>query len=212
MSRKNGGDGARARLDLAGARFGMLLVESIGTRSKAGLIRWVCVCDCGSRVETQSGNLRTGHTTSCGCKSRRHQPGSSHHPLINTWISMMARCRNPKCKAYPNYGGRGITVCSDWESFERFIADMGERPPGTSLDRIDNDRGYELGNVRWATAKEQRRNQRNVKFEAHEPEQIRWLCREGYTRREIADFFGVRKKVIAEITTNKSWRLIEKLA
>ena len=87
--------------------------------------------------------------------------GMHKHPLFKTWISMRARCYKKWCTSYPNYGGRGITVCERWRnSFPNFLADMGERPPGHSIDRIDNDGNYEPSNCRWATPKQQTNNQR----------------------------------------------------
>jgi len=84
------------------------------------------------------------------------------HSLYNTWANMIQRCTNPNRKEYKNYGGRGITVCERWRSsFKDFASDVGDRPFGLSLDRIDNDKGYEPGNTRWATQKEQIQNSRN---------------------------------------------------
>lgn len=82
----------------------------------------------------------------------------------NVWSSMLARCRNPNCPAFPNYGGRGIDVCDAWISFKGFLADMGERPEGLTLERIDNDRGYGPDNCRWATRSEQGRNKRSTRL------------------------------------------------
>src|SRR5580704_3901661 len=83
-----------------------------------------------------------------------------------SWSKMLGRCRNPTDPSYSRYGGRGISVCQAWFTFDGFLADMGERPTGTSLDRIDNARGYEPGNCRWATPAEQSQNKRNVKLSA----------------------------------------------
>lgn len=104
-------------------------------------------------------NARTHGATTHTCKS----------PEYESWMAMKSRCLNPNATGYEAYGGRGITICDAWRyDFEAFFADMGERPVGTSLDRIDNDRGYESGNCRWATAKEQAANRRRPK-KAQEP-------------------------------------------
>lgn len=92
----------------------------------------------------------------------------SRSQLYGTWAMMRARCSNPDHKAYPDYGGRGVTVCERWKSFENFIADMGERPAGMTLDRIDNDKGYSPENCRWATRKQQNNNSRKNRLLTHE--------------------------------------------
>lgn len=124
-------------------------------------------------------DLLAGKVASCGCLWRQkittgrqgtENPNFRHglhwrsYPLYNTWQGMLSRCENPDGKMYANYGGRGITVCDRWHDVQLFAEDIdrliGPRPAGHSIDRIDNDGGYEPGNVRWATAKEQRANQR----------------------------------------------------
>lgn len=96
-----------------------------------------------------------------------------HGPTLSVWRGMRDRCNNEKAASYPSYGGRGIAVCKRWnDSFEAFLADMGERPEGRSIDRIDNDGNYEPGNCRWATQKEQARNTRSNVLYDYEGERV----------------------------------------
>jgi hypothetical protein len=164
--------------------FGDLTVVS-GERDAKGLVVWRCRCVCGNEIKVLNYRLPRGIITSCGCASRR-RPGNLQHghkrgyvpsPTYATWAGMLARCMNPKDRAYKNYGERGITVCDEWRSFEAFLVDMGERPKGLTLDRIDNEGNYEPGNCRWATRKQQAENRRQARG-AH----VRW-----HTNRDIVD-------------------------
>jgi len=146
-------------------RYGRLVAVNVvmaGSRSK-----WQFRCDCGNEHIARTADVRSGKIKSCGCflsesraaNGRKNVTHGMKHSLeYHTWVSMKQRCTNPNDPAYSYYGGRGITVCERWlNSFEHFLADMGQRPtPDHSLDRYpDNDRGYEPGNCRWATPKEQ---------------------------------------------------------
>ena len=123
-------------------------------------------CDCGNQKNIRLDSLRQGKTTSCGCynKESKRTHGLSYHSLYASYNQMKSRCYNPNRKKYKDYGGRGIKVCDRWlNSFENFLQDMGERPKGKTLDRINNDGNYEPNNCRWATIVEQRINQRRMK-------------------------------------------------
>ncbi len=157
-------------LDLAGQRFGRLTaIRDVGRSGRKVL--WECRCDCGAIRSVTSARLRSGGTKGCGCVNR----GNARHGaagLVKTseyrsWLAARRRCMNPTDKDYPRYGGRGITFCERWNRFEDFLADMGTRPPGTSIDRIDNAGNYEPGNCRWATTIEQARNKRGLALITH---------------------------------------------
>jgi hypothetical protein len=136
--------------DKTGCRFGRLVVLEL-QGSDHGRKLWLCQCDCGATKIVSSKLLMRGRTQSCGClRSDAHRKhGQSGSPTYETWSGMLRRCLNPKHKRYKDYGGRGITVCERWLSFQNFFDDMGERPPGCDLHRKDNDKGYELGNCVW---------------------------------------------------------------
>lgn len=128
--------------------------------------KWICRCDCGSQISVLQTNLRKGNTRSCGCDRVKHGhalPGK-RTSTYGIWSKMIQRCENADDPKFNMYGGRGITVCDRWNKFENFLADMGERPEGKSIDREDNSRGYVPGNCRWATRKEQQRNMRSNRF------------------------------------------------
>lgn len=154
--------------DLTGKRFDRITVlERVGS-NKHKKVLWKCRCDCGTEKVIVGAAMTSGNTKSCGCHRRENSSkrmtkhGLRHHPVYHTWVSMRDRCNNPNNSKYSDYGGRGITICSEWDSFEVFLKDMGEKPfTGAEIDRIDNSKGYSPDNCRWVTRTS---NMRNTRF------------------------------------------------
>lgn len=167
-------------VNIAGQDFGRLrAIRPVPSPSeiKQRTICWECICTCGNTTIVEGRLLRSGHTSSCGCLQRERSkennkinPSRLTHghtrqftasPTYTTWRSMIARCTKPDHKSYGYYGARGVKVHQPWlDSFEQFLADVGERPKGKTLDRIDSDGHYEPGNVKWSTPLEQIQNRR----------------------------------------------------
>lgn len=165
------------KAQLVGERFGRLLVVGELGRNKHGAVLWKCLCDCGGENVVTTNRLRVQHVQSCGCLGRelaltnvrkRHAEAKTHgfghgkySPTYKTWTSMRDRAKH-HTSGSPTYANVG--VCERWDSFELFLKDMGERPLGKTLDRINPEGNYEPENCRWATSKEQQRNRRNTVY------------------------------------------------
>lgn len=175
ITNKHGCKSCSAEKIHPGTRFGRLVVNSFAG-SKNQLLMYNCVCDCGQEKVVAGVYLRKGSIKSCGCLQKdtasetRYSHGQSRtgssgkkSPVYQSWQSMKRRCNNSKCLEYKYYGGRGISYDKRWECFEEFYKDMGDRPKGTSLDRIDVNKNYYKENCRWAGRREQSLNSRKKK-------------------------------------------------
>lgn len=160
-------------MDLSGQRYVRLVaLHPVEIRPNRHVV-YACTCDCGSLIEASSSNLRSGHTRSCGCYNRdatsaaNRTHGRSKTRLYGVWRQMMGRCYLSTAPNFKWYGARGIRVARRWHKFENFLADMGERPEGMTLDRVKVDKGYGPSNCRWATRQEQARNTRRNVYVTH---------------------------------------------
>ena len=193
------------RLDLTGRVFGLLTVVRKAAPMCGGRSAWECRCACGQSKCVLTQSLQAGRSRSCGCIQRTHgdssRSGAGEAPEYSVWLGLRARCSNPKNKLFRYYGGRGISVCDRWSgphSYEIFLADVGRRPSSKhSLDRIDNNLGYEPSNVRWATRTQQMRNTRRSRI----------VAIDGVTRTlvEWAEVSGVSYGTIHRRLTTLGW-------
>ena len=169
------------KIDLTGQTFTRLLVLSEAERGKDGQIYWNCICDCGNTKKVRSDHLRNRSIASCGCLKKETTAiigkttigsllhGDSRTYLYTTWCGIKGRCFNKNRSRYNDWGGRGITMNEQWKnSYPEFkeyvIKNLGERPKGYSIDRINNDGNYEPGNIRWSMPHEQQNNRRKQKL------------------------------------------------
>jgi hypothetical protein len=157
---------------MEGRKFNRLTVVGLHSKDANYNKRWLCQCDCGNTAVVLGDKLRSGNTQSCGCYGRELRAAAQHTADIErrdytkkSWTAMIGRCTNPRYPSYPRYGGSGITVCDRWRFGENgvsgwlcFFSDMGPKPTGFSIDRIDNAKGYSLDNCRWASREQQSEN------------------------------------------------------
>lgn len=193
------------KIELIGHKFGRLTaIKQLPSRKNA--IRYLCECECGNITNVSGANLRCGKVKSCGClrteiasiKAYRH--GHSIRPektrSYRIWIGLKRRCFNPTNPRFPYYGGRGITVCDRWKnSFKNFLADMGECPPGLTIERINNNGNYEPSNCRWATHLEQCNNRRTNVFMLDDDKKL--------TMAEFARKYSIPYGIVKRLYTEK---------
>lgn len=183
---------------MTGLRFGRLVALERADK-KGSSVQWHCACDCGTHVVKTAIALRTGKVSSCGClrsdlvtaKNTKHGEGcrKSRTATYVSWKSMMVRCYNTGNHKYPDYGGRGITVVDSWHCFENFRRDMGPRPQGKTLDRIDVNGHYGPDNCRWADVYQQAQNKRSNVYITHEGKKMclaEWARATGIDQRKIS--------------------------
>ena len=199
--------------DLTGCRFVRLVpVRHVGSG------RWECLCDCGKTTVASGASIRRGYTSSCGClrketeRRNNFKHGLCHAQEYKVWEAMKARCHNPNDRSFKNYGARGIKVVARWHTFSNFYADMGPRLDDTStLDRINNSRGYGPANCRWTTRTEQANNKRTnrlIIIDGIEKTVAQWARQTGVRARTISrriDVLGWNSRK-AIFTPSRSWR------
>lgn len=185
--------------DLIGKTFGRLTVIAKGIGIKNRGTYWVCRCQCGTEKTIRRDSLTTG-TRSCGCEQKETvrrinyvhggaMRGNQDY-AYSSWKAMMTRCYDRGHEAYSRYAGRGITVCERWHDFRNFKEDMGDRPDRLTLERVDNDKGYEPGNCEWRTPKAQANNRRDnivISFNGVSRTVSAWAEALGLTRDVLAN-------------------------
>lgn len=176
-------------MDLTNRKFGLLTVTGLHHRAKVSggtLLFWACRCECGGEGVVAANNLRSGNTKSCGCLKKKAGERTKTHGMSGTkayelWSAMIQRGRGNRAETYAK---RGIVVCERWKSFESFLEDVGHPPgPGYSIERVDNDKGYEPGNCVWLPMSDQWRNRTNTSFHQYGGKQM--------TLREISEVCGI---------------------
>jgi hypothetical protein len=221
-------------IDIKGQKFGKATVLYQGETRKNGGSNWVCLCDCGEKFVAIGSNLRNGSTASCGCVAKAwatHMGSNKGYITIRaekmvkhgakrrnkmtveyrTWLGMKRRCYDKNFKDYPGWGGRGIGVCEKWRNdFSAFLADMGTRPNGCSIDRIDPNRDYSPENCRWATAAQQggehKRSNRQVTVDGVFFDSVAAACRYFGVATSVANM-RIKSGIPMEVAVKETGRL-----
>jgi hypothetical protein len=208
----------RLRHDLTGQEFGRLSVKGRDFSKKTGQTRWLCLCDprlggCGTLTSVGSESLRMGRIKSCGCWRRelfaQHRtthglaPRSGRPRAYSSWYNMINRCTNESWPQYKDWGGRGVTFDPRWRDFPAFLADMGERPPGMTLERKDNNRPYCKDNCVWTTQHQQMMNTRSFKLTPDVVAKIKCLRKTGMTLAVIGVEMGLNPGTVARALSGK---------
>ncbi len=180
--------------DLTGKSFGSLLVLGQSGRDNSGKIMWEVECSCGFKGDKRGADLLKGSIVSCG--KHKAKPVEHGHSVRGKaskeymiWQTMRQRCKNPKSRNYSNYGARGIKVSKEWDDFSVFLADMGTKPAGFSIERIDNNGNYCKDNCKWAPRSEQARNKRNVPIYMYKGRSM--------TLPEVARLEGINRRTLS---------------
>jgi len=201
--------------DLTGQVFGRLTVTNQWRRNRKRT-QWLCQCSCGSPKKwIDSPHLLKGESTSCGCAQRemaakarlKHGHRKKASRTYRAWVGMWTRTTNPKCKSAKYYFERGILIEeSRWQDFAEFLKEKGECPPGKSLDRINNNRGYSPQNCRWATPLEQNRNTSRTKLTFDAAVLITLRRLRGEPAKSIAVAYNIHPIMVWYIVTGKRWK------
>lgn len=185
--------------DISNQQFGILTaIESTGEK-KWGVYLWRCRCECGNTHVAAVNSLKQGLVKSCGCLHRKSAEaknnfhGERKTPTYQSWNSMIQRCKNKNNPGYKNYGAQGIMVCERWLDYKNFKADMGERPAGKTLDRINPFGNYEPLNCQWATTLQQGRNKKKTITTFEQAETVRKLHKQGFSPNQIKTMTGISK-------------------
>lgn len=198
------------KIDLTGQRFNQLLVIKESGRNKEGKVIWLCKCDCGNYHKTLGKYLRNGNATSCGCRRKKILAETTQrqttHKMINTrlytiWRGMRQRCNNVNSCSYQNYGGRGISICEEWNDFMKFYkwSINNGYEEHLTIDRIDNNGNYEPNNCRWVTRKKQGNNNRHNHYLTYKGETK--------TMSEWSDITGIEYRTLRSRINSYHWSI-----